>query len=82
MPNSLLYLCVVNLKVVELFKSTLKEAMWKYFSAKINNGYLDLLDERKERYIIRQHPSLRKAASDQKNGGAVCSWQNVDAAYG
>ena len=60
--------------VVERFNRTLKEWMWKYFSANNTHRYTDVLDSLMGYYNARYHSSVKmspKEASLKKNGARV-----------
>ena len=60
--------------VVERFNRTLKEWMWKYFSANNTHRYTDILDSLVGHYNARYHSSVKmspKEASLKKNGARV-----------
>ena len=45
--------------VIERFNRTLKERMWKYFSAKNTYHYIDILDQFLQRYNTTKHRSIK-----------------------
>ena len=45
--------------IIERFNRTLKERMWKYFSAKNTHHYLDILNELIQRYNTTKHSSIK-----------------------
>ena len=64
--------------VVERWNRTMKEKMWKYFSANSTNRYIDILDKLVEQYNNTNHSSIKMTpveASKKKNEGRV--WRNL-----
>lgn len=60
--------------VVERWNRTMKEKMFKYFSANSTKRYVDVLDEMVNRYNNTKHSSIKMtpvAASDKKNESVV-----------
>ena len=60
--------------VIERFNRTIKEKMWKMFSANNNTIYIDKIDELLKTYNSSFHRSIRMApiaASDIKNSNRV-----------
>ena len=60
--------------VIERFNRTLKEWMWKYFSANNTRKYIDILSSLLQLYNTRKHSSIRmtpKEASMTKNEDTV-----------
>lgn len=45
--------------IIERFNRTLKERMWKYFSAKNTHHYLDILNQLIQRYNTTKHSSIK-----------------------
>ena len=63
-----------NAVVIERFNRTLKEWMWKYFSAYNTRKYVNVLDGVLELYNSRKHRSVRMTPSEaslSKNEGQV-----------
>jgi len=48
--------------VVERWNRTMKEKMFKYFTANNNNKYVDVLDDFVERYNNTRHSSIKMTA--------------------
>ena len=65
-------------QIVERFNRTLKERMYKYFTAKKTNRWLNVLSEFVNNYNTSYHRSIRMTpveASKKKNESAV--WENL-----
>ena len=65
--------------VVERWNRTLKEKMFKYFSANNTKKYIDILDEMVNNYNNTKHSSIKMTpveASDKKNKNRV--WLNLN----
>ena len=70
--------------MVERFNRTIKEKMWKMFSANNNTIYIDKIDELLKTYNSSFHRSIRMApifASDIKNANRVFANLYSDAIY-
>lgn len=64
--------------VVERWNRTMKEKMFKYFSANSTRKYINVIDEMVNDYNSTRHSSIKMtpvAASDKKNESAV--WMNL-----
>jgi transposase InsO family protein len=64
--------------VVERWNRTMKEKMWKYFSAKSTNVYIDVLHELVDQYNTTWHSTIKMTpvdASKKKNENTV--WRNL-----
>ena len=63
--------------VVERWNRTMKEKMWKYFSANSTRVYTDVLDKLVQQYNSTKHASIKglgKAKCLKKNGSKTsCS---------
>ena len=65
--------------VVERWNRTMKEKMFKYFSANSTRKYINVLDEMVNDYNSTRHSSIKMtpvAASDKKNESVV--WMNLN----
>jgi hypothetical protein len=65
--------------VVERWNRTMKEKMFKYFSANNTNKYIDVLDEMVKNYNSTKHSSIKMTpveASEEKNKNMV--WMNLN----
>ena len=65
--------------VVERWNRTMKEKMFKYFSANSTRKYIDILDEMVNNYNNTKHSSIKMTpveASDKKNKNRV--WMNLN----
>ena len=65
--------------VVERWNRTMKEKMFKYFSANNTKKYIDILDEMVNNYNNTKHSSIKMTpveASDKKNKNRV--WMNLN----
>ncbi|XP_065667557.1 uncharacterized protein LOC136087870 [Hydra vulgaris] len=65
--------------VVERWNRTMKEKMFKYFSANSTRKYVDVLDEMVNKYNNTRHSSIKMTpvkASDEKNKNIV--WLNLN----
>ncbi|XP_065645790.1 uncharacterized protein LOC136076244 [Hydra vulgaris] len=65
--------------VVERWNRTMKEKMFKYFSANSTRKYIDVLDEMVNKYNNTRHSSIKMTpgkASDEKNKNIV--WLNLN----
>ena len=65
--------------VVERWNRTMKDKMYKYFSANSTRKYIDVLDEMVNNYNSTRHSSIKMtpvAASDIKNESVV--WKNLN----
>ncbi|XP_065667194.1 uncharacterized protein LOC136087685 [Hydra vulgaris] len=61
--------------VVERWNRTMKDKMFKYFSANSTRKYIDVLDEMVNKYNNTKHSSIKMTpveASDKKNENIVC----------
>jgi len=68
--------------VVERWNRTMKEKMFKYFSANSTRRYIDVLDELVEQYNNTKHSSIGmtpKEASEKKNETKI--WRNLYGNY-
>ena len=64
--------------VVERWNRTMKEKMWKYFSANSTHVYIDILDQLVNQYNNTRHSSIKMTpveASKKKNENKV--WRNL-----
>ena len=69
--------------VVERWNRTMKEKMFKYFSANSTRKYIDILDEMVNNYNNTKHSSIKMTpleASDKKNKNRV--WLNLNGSKG
>ena len=69
--------------VVERWNRTMKEKMFKYFSANNTKKYIDILDEMVNNYNHTKHSSIKMTpveASDEKNKNRV--WLNLNGSKG
>ena len=60
--------------IVERWNRTMKEKMWKYFSANSTNKYIDILDGLVDQYNNTKHSSIKMTpveASEKKNENIV-----------
>ena len=69
--------------MIEIFNRTIKEKMFKYFSANNTRTFLDILDLRVDQYNNAIHSSIKmtqKEASHNENENKV--WRNLYPEFG
>ncbi|DAC81743.1 TPA_asm: integrase [Trichoplax MELD virus] len=64
--------------VIERFNRTLKERMWKHFSAKNTNKYIDILQKLIEQYNNSEHSSIKMTPVEgSKIVNEIQTWHNL-----
>ena len=63
-----------KLSVVERWNRTMKNIMWKYFTANSTQKYIDVLPGIVERYNSKYHRSIKLTPSDARN---LANYQHV-----
>jgi hypothetical protein len=63
--------------VVERFNRTLKEKMWKYFSANFTFSYMDVIDDLLESYRSKKHSRTKFSPKDVDNDNASKVFRNL-----
>ena len=65
-------------RIVERWNRTMKEKMFKYFTANNTNKYIDVLDDFVERYNNTRHSSIKMApVESSKNKNEVTVYRNL-----
>ena len=64
--------------VVERWNRTMKEKMWKYFSANSTSVYIDVLDDLVEQYNNTRHSSIKMTPVEaSKKTNEIQVWRNM-----
>ena len=64
--------------MVERWIITLKEKMWKYFSANFTNVYIDMLSDLVKEYNNTTHSSIKMTlANASKQENEITIWRNL-----
>lgn len=71
----------VKAAIVERFNRTLKEKMWRYFSYKNTNRYIDVLQDLVKSYNDSNHSTIKMAPASVTIYNALEAKKNMDSRY-